>query len=106
MDELVLGLLTTKGLVLVVGCSHVGIINILEDVSKRVAYPIYAVLGGTHLVEADERRLTETIKTLKTCKLTQIAVSHCTGEEGIGRLSEEFGERFIWNNTGNVYRMP
>lgn len=60
-DEIAMGVLTDDGLVLIVGCSHVGIVNILEHVKKNVNLPVTAVLGGTHLVEADENRLIKTV---------------------------------------------
>lgn len=102
-DELALGLRTTKGLVLVVGCSHVGIVNILRTVMERTGLPVYSVLGGTHLVEADEERLEKTMEALQECGLAQIAVSHCTGEPGMERVAWEFGGNFVKNNTGHVY---
>lgn len=102
-DELALGLRTEKGLVLIVGCSHVGIVNILRTVMERTGLPVYSVLGGTHLVEADEERLDKTMKALRECGLEQIAVSHCTGEPGMERVAREFGSNFVKNNTGHVY---
>lgn len=103
VDEIALGLITTKGIVLVVGCSHVGIVNILENVIERTKLPIYAVLGGTHLVEAGEERLQETIKAFQKRKVQRLAVSHCTGEQGMLYAKRAFGADFIRNNTGNVY---
>lgn len=102
-DELALGLRTSKGLVLVVGCSHVGIVNILRTVMERTGEKVYCVLGGTHLVEADEKRLDKTMTALQQCGLSQIAVSHCTGEPGMERVEQEFGDNFVKNNTGHVY---
>lgn len=102
-DELALGLRTAKGLVLIVGCSHVGIVNILQTVMERTGEKVYSVLGGTHLVEADEARLDKTMVALRDCGLTQIAVSHCTGEPGMERVEQEFGKNFVKNNTGHVY---
>ncbi len=102
-DEIALGLCTSKGLVLVVGCSHVGIVNIVRTVKERTGLPVYSVLGGTHLVEADEERLDKTMEALQECGLTQIAVSHCTGEPGMERVAREFGSNFVKNNTGHVY---
>jgi len=64
--------------------------------------PIYAVIGGTHLVKANEIRMRKTIEELHKLNLGFIGVSHCTGEEGIKLIKEEFGDRFIYNNTGNV----
>ncbi len=103
VDEVALGLLTSKGLVVVVGCSHVGVVNILKTIQERINVPIYGVLGGTHLVEADVVRLRETASALREMGIQQIAVSHCTGEDGKAYMKAQFGEAFIRNNTGNVY---
>ena len=94
-DEISLGIITEKGLVVIVGCSHVGIVNILKTISKRVNIPIYAVIGGTHLIEADEFRMQKTMDAFKEMKIQLIAVSHCTGEEGIRLISEELKEQFF-----------
>ena len=102
VDEIALGLLTEKGLVLVVGCSHVGIVNILEHAKSVLKVPVAAVLGGTHLVEAGEERLVKTVERFKKYGITTIAVSHCTGEVGIELLKREFPNGFVCNNTGNV----
>ncbi len=104
-DEVALGLRTEKGLVLVVGCSHVGISNILQSVSRWNGEPIYAVLGGTHLIEAEEERLEKTMDAFQACGVKCVAVSHCTGEAGIAKAQEVFGERFVLNNTGNVFEL-
>lgn len=101
-DEIALGIETDKGLAIIVGCSHIGVVNILRTVRERVKRPIYAVIGGTHLVDADERRMQKTIDVLKDMNIQLIALSHCTGEEGILRISRELKEYFIYNNTGNV----
>lgn len=101
-DEIALGIMTQKGLVVIVGCSHVGIVNILKTISKQVNLPIYAVVGGTHLIEADESRIRKTIEALKEMKIQCIAVSHCTGEQGIRLMQEERKEQFFYNNTGKV----
>lgn len=103
-DEIALGIITEKGLVVVVGCSHFGIINILNSIKERLKMPIYAVVGGTHLMEADETRLHRTIEAMKNSKIQMVAVSHCTGDMGIQRIRNEFGEYFIYNNTGKVIK--
>lgn len=104
-DEVALGLRTEKGLVLIVGCSHVGISNILQSVSQWSGEPIYAVLGGTHLIEAEEDRLEKTMEAFRACGVKCVAVSHCTGETGIAKAQEVFKESFILNNTGNVFEL-
>lgn len=102
IDEIALGVLTEEGLVLIVGCSHVGIVNILEHVKRTLAVPVTAVLGGTHLVEADEKRLVKTAEALKRHGVKTVAVSHCTGESGMELLKKEFPGGFVLNNTGNI----
>ena len=102
MDEISLAIVTKKGLVVVVGCSHVGIVNILKTISKRVSIPVYAVVGGTHLVEEDEARIQKTIETFKEMDIQLIAVSHCTGAEGIQHISREMKQQFFYNNTGSI----
>lgn len=101
-DEIALAVKVDKGLVVIVGCSHVGIVNILETIMKRTNMPIYGVIGGTHLVEADDLRLNKTIDFFKKNDIKVLRMSHCTGEEAIERIKLEFGERFKYNNTGNV----
>ncbi|MCI8668626.1 MAG: MBL fold metallo-hydrolase [Lachnospiraceae bacterium] len=101
-DEVVLCLETTKGIVILAGCSHVGIINIVETVKEYFAgRPIRGIIGGTHLIHAGEERLNRTIEELKKLDLEFLAVSHCTGDDNIHRIREEFGEKFIMNITGN-----
>ncbi|MCM8710109.1 MBL fold metallo-hydrolase [Clostridium sp. SYSU_GA19001] len=67
-DEIVLAVNLQKGLIVILGCSHVGVVNILETIIKRTGLPIYGVIGGTHLVDADEQRLNKTIEFLKEKK--------------------------------------
>ncbi|RDU25015.1 MBL fold metallo-hydrolase [Anaerosacchariphilus polymeriproducens] len=101
-DEISLGIKTHKGLVVIVGCSHIGVINILGTIYEKVKMPIYAVIGGTHLVEADEVRIQKTIEAMRNFNIQKVAVSHCTGEEGIRCFRQEFKEQFFYNNTGRI----
>ena len=101
-DEIAMGIITDKGLVVIVGCSHVGIVNILTDIKERTNMPIYAVIGGTHLVEADQKRVYYTIDKFREMNIKMVAVSHCTGEDAIHIMNDSFKENFINNNTGNV----
>ena len=104
LDEIVLGLLTEKGLVLIAGCSHVGIVNILEHTKQKMEIPVVAVLGGTHLVEAEEERLLKTVQAFREHGVQTVAVSHCTGEMGMQLLQKEFATGFLLNNTGKVFK--
>ena len=96
-DELIM-----KGADLI--CSHPGIMNILRTIEKRSGKKICGVVGGTHLMEADGERLRKTIDDLKEMNINFIAVSHCTGEDNLETIKNNFGEKFIFNCTGNVIR--
>ena len=104
-DEIALGLLTEKGLVLVSGCAHPGIVNMLETAAERTGVPLYAVIGGTHLVDAGEERLQKTAEAFRTLGLSRIAVSHCTGARGEELLQDAFPKQFIRNNTGHILQL-
>lgn len=101
-DEIVLAIKTERGLFVILGCSHVGIVNILETIIQRTGMAVYGVVGGTHLVDADENRLNKTISYFKQKNIQFIGVSHCTGEKGEKKLKEAFNNRFFNNNTGNI----
>lgn len=104
-DEIVLALDTADGIIVIAGCSHPGIINILKTIEKRSGKKIRGIIGGTHLVEADEKRLKKTIADLKEMNIDFIAVSHCTGEENLEKIKEVFGEKFVFNCTGNIIKI-
>ena len=104
-DEIVIVVKVPKGLVVILGCSHVGVVNILETIIKRTGMNIYGIIGGTHLVEADEQRLKKTIEFLKEKSIQILGVSHCTGAYAAEEIKCEFREKFIYNNTGNIIKI-
>ncbi|MEQ8154755.1 MAG: MBL fold metallo-hydrolase [Clostridiaceae bacterium] len=99
-DEIVLGIKIEKGLLVILGCSHIGVMNILETIAERIGMPVYGIIGGTHLIQAEETRLDNTFKFIKEKDIKIIGVSHCTGEIAVRELERRFGERFFRNNTG------
>ena len=103
VDDLALILKTGKGPVVVLGCSHRGVINTLSQVRKIIGEKsIYAVIGGLHLVKTDGKRLEAIIKHLKRFDLQKIVVGHCTGNHAIQALYHQFRDRVILNTVGNV----
>lgn len=80
-DEVAMVLDTDKGLIVIVGCSHPGILNMISTISQRTNKNIYGVIGGTHLVEADTERIEYTIEEMKKMGVEFLALSHCSGKE-------------------------
>lgn len=79
-DEVCMALEVKDGLLVLVGCSHPGILNMMTQVSAVLGKPIRAVFGGTHLVEADEARIDTTVRTLQEMGLEILGLSHCSGD--------------------------
>jgi 7,8-dihydropterin-6-yl-methyl-4-(beta-D-ribofuranosyl)aminobenzene 5'-phosphate synthase len=100
-DDQSLFVKTDKGLVIVCGCAHRGIINTVMHAQQITeCEDIYAIIGGIHLFGATERRLAETIKEFKRLDVQRIGVSHCTGPYAGAILAHEFGDRFFFNLAG------
>ncbi len=103
LDDFSVVLKTTRGLVVVLGCAHAGIVNILNHAVDRTGENrIYAVLGGTHLGLSPEPQFDPTIRALKEFDIRMLAVSHCTGQAPIARLVSEFGDKFAFGSVGFV----
>lgn len=100
-DEVLLVLETPKGLVVVVGCSHPGILNMLDTVGERFDRPLYALIGGTHLVEADVMRTHHTIAAFKERGIEILGISHCSGADAIA-ISLGQSEANFHNQTGST----
>lgn len=102
-DDQSLVVKTSRGLVVLLGCAHSGMVNTLRR-AQEVAEEdrIFAVLGGTHLGFASEEQLSKTVDALRTFGIEKLGVSHCTGLAASARLAHEFGSRFFFNNVGTV----
>ena len=102
-DDLALICKTDKGLVIVLGCAHRGIINTIQHARKITGDDIlHTVIGGTHLYPKKDNQIEETVQALKKLGVQNIGVSHCTGSKAAMKLAEAFGDRFFYNNAGNV----
>ncbi|QZY54429.1 MBL fold metallo-hydrolase [Crassaminicella profunda] len=98
-DEIVVAIETNKGLLVILGCSHPGVVNILEAIINRTGKTIYGIVGGTHLVEADNQRIVHTLEYFEEKKIKLLGICHCTGERAIKEL-KKFKEQFFYNSTG------
>lgn len=105
-DEICLAADTPDGLAVFVGCSHPGILNIVDHVHAVLEKPVAAVYGGTHLVEADEKRIRATVGRLKQLGLLHIGFSHCSGELAEKIAAEEEGVKSRHLASGSVLFLP
>jgi 7,8-dihydropterin-6-yl-methyl-4-(beta-D-ribofuranosyl)aminobenzene 5'-phosphate synthase len=100
-DDMALWMSTPRGLVVVLGCGHSGVVNTLERVSGLAGTSrIHAVLGGFHLVEASEARLDRTVTALTQIAPDMVIPCHCTGEKAVDRLQRALGQRVSPGRSG------
>ena len=92
-----------KGLVVVSGCAHAGIVNTVVH-SKKVmgADRIYALVGGLHLAGVDKERIRLTVKKLLQFDPEYIYACHCTGKKAFNTLKKAFEDRCRRPRTGDV----
>ncbi len=90
-----------KGLVIVTGCGHAGIINIIRHSMKITGVSrIEGLIGGFHLIEASEERIEETVEALSKIDLGWVFSGHCTGFAASKRMSTVLGDKFNLLHAG------
>jgi 7,8-dihydropterin-6-yl-methyl-4-(beta-D-ribofuranosyl)aminobenzene 5'-phosphate synthase len=103
LPELTLVIETPEGLVLVTGCSHSGILTIVEAVEEHLpGRPIRLIAGGLHLLDQDEDAVRAIASALRERhRVQRIAPGHCTGEVGFRVFREVFGEDCLYAGLGS-----
>jgi 7,8-dihydropterin-6-yl-methyl-4-(beta-D-ribofuranosyl)aminobenzene 5'-phosphate synthase len=94
-DDQSLVLETARGLVILLGCCHAGLVNTLEHVAGRTGRrDLYAVVGGTHLGFSGREQLERTIAYLRQAGVTKVAACHCTGFSASALMARELPKGF------------
>jgi 7,8-dihydropterin-6-yl-methyl-4-(beta-D-ribofuranosyl)aminobenzene 5'-phosphate synthase len=96
---------TPSGPVLLFGCAHGGVLNILDHIRERLGIRrLHAVLGGTHLMFLSSAQVRAVIEALEHFDVALVGVSHCTGDEAAMQLAQHFGRRFRRAAAGRILR--
>jgi 7,8-dihydropterin-6-yl-methyl-4-(beta-D-ribofuranosyl)aminobenzene 5'-phosphate synthase len=91
-----------EGVVILLGCGHAGLVNTMRYVSELCGgLKIYAVMGGTHLINAAPGRLEKTIAALREFDVRKIMLSHCTGIGSFVEIAKAFPGRVSWPASGS-----
>jgi 7,8-dihydropterin-6-yl-methyl-4-(beta-D-ribofuranosyl)aminobenzene 5'-phosphate synthase len=97
---------TPEGLVVIAGCSHPGILPMLEQVKAQTGRPLHLVIGGFHLLNqsaAEVRRIAEGMQSLG---VAHVSATHCTGEAAAHVFRDVFGERYVAAGVGAILEAP
>jgi len=101
LDDQSLVIHTKKGILIVLGCAHAGMVNIINHAIKMSGVDtIYGIIGGTHIDFSGNVQLEKSIEALKDYKIEQLIPSHCTGLEATFRLKMEFEKTFRFSYVG------
>jgi len=92
-DDSAIAFKTDKGIVLLTGCSHSGILNLAKE-SEEMGR-LYAIIGGFHLMGASRERLDRIISEFHKMGIKELRPGHCTGSEAIERMERELGAKRI-----------
>ncbi len=105
-DDFSLAIETPKGLVVLLGCAHAGIINILNHfINKTGKKEIYAVIGGTHLGFASQEQIDSVLEVIEKYNIQKLGASHCTGMEVGAKLYNKLKDRFFFASAGSVFEI-
>ena len=104
-DEQICVIRSKKGLIVLSGCAHNGIMNILRTIEERFpGEKSHAVFGGTHLVQSEEPRILKTIDYINSKDLCISGVCHCTGVAAMAKFEElvpsyvDIGGGYVWTD--------
>jgi 7,8-dihydropterin-6-yl-methyl-4-(beta-D-ribofuranosyl)aminobenzene 5'-phosphate synthase len=102
IPEQALVLNTKQGLVVMTGCSHPGILEMLKKVKSDFNKNIYMVFGGFHLMQKSDKDMNEIISEMKALGVVKCGATHCTGDKQIKMIRAAFGEDYFELGVGNT----
>lgn len=106
IKEQALILKTSKGLVIITGCAHPGIVNVVRQAMGRCEDKVYLLTGGFHLGGMASEQIEEVIRALKALGVKKVAPSHCTGDRAMSMFRDAWGEDFLEGGAGTVMEVP
>ena len=101
-EELNVCIRTRKGLIILTGCAHRKLDNIVHTAMELTGERrIYALIGGTHIVD-DRNRLQAFFALVRALNIQYVAPSHCTGFKSIAAIAKRYKKRYLEFNTGKT----
>ncbi|MFN8861897.1 MAG: MBL fold metallo-hydrolase [Gemmatimonas sp.] len=106
-DDMAMIIDTDQGLVVLTGCGHAGVVNIIAHARDAVRpAPVHALIGGIHLFNASEQTLAWTEQQLRSFGVRHLIGAHCTGVETVYRFRQSLGldrSRCVVGAVGQVF---
>jgi 7,8-dihydropterin-6-yl-methyl-4-(beta-D-ribofuranosyl)aminobenzene 5'-phosphate synthase len=93
-----------QGLIVITGCAHPGILNIVRSAKSALKKPVLAVIGGFHLASQSPAGIKKIIADFKRLGVAYVAPSHCTGERAIAEFQKGYRDKFMPIGVGSVLK--
>ena len=97
---------TSKGLVVITGCAHPGIVDIVKKAGQLLDKEIYLVIGGFHLNQMTAEQVREIIREFKELGVKKVGPTHCTGDQAIALFRQAWGDDYVESGCGAVIELP
>ena len=105
-DQALVANIGDKGLVVISGCAHAGIVNTIRHAQKLMGVnDVYAVIGGFHLVGSKEERIASTAQALLELDPAIVRPGHCSGQKAMFLLQQTLGDRCQPLATGDLIEL-
>jgi 7,8-dihydropterin-6-yl-methyl-4-(beta-D-ribofuranosyl)aminobenzene 5'-phosphate synthase len=102
-DDAALAIETPRGLVILLGCAHAGLVNTVEWFRARLGQArVHAIIGGTHLGPAGDEQFAATVDYLARLEFDRLGLSHCTGQIRAAQLHARFPNKVFFANVGTT----
>jgi 7,8-dihydropterin-6-yl-methyl-4-(beta-D-ribofuranosyl)aminobenzene 5'-phosphate synthase len=96
---------TSKGSVIITGCAHPWIVDIIKKSSEISGEDILLAMGGFHLLRTSNEGILEIIEGFRSMKVKYAAPTHCSGDKTIEIFREKYGNNFIKTGAGKVMKL-
>lgn len=93
---------TVKGLVIMTGCAHPGIVNIIKTSKAKLNKSIYLVLGGFHLFRENNQFIDDVVSEVQSLKVEKVAPCHCSGQYAIQKFQNVYCNNFYKVGAGTI----
>ncbi len=102
IKEQALMISTDRGMIVITGCAHPGIVNILEIAKDILEEKIQLVMGGFHLAAMRKPELEEIITAFRKLGVERVGPCHCSGELARQTFKQEYGSNFLDVGVGRL----
>jgi len=100
IKEQSLAIETGKGLVVITGCAHPGVVNVVREAKKLLKSDVHLVLGGFHLCWLNALQIKGIVNGVKKEGVEKVAPCHCSGELARNTFEKAYGGNFILVGVG------